>query len=141
MPRNTSRPYTLYMLMALVVFQGLSGIFGGIGLVVDPTGATLQIPLEWLSGSPFPDYLVPGIVLLLVLGIYPLAVFYGLFKRNQLAWYGSLLLGIALMIWLGVEIIVIGYKPDPPLQAVYGTVGILILVCTMLPAVKGHLLL
>lgn len=135
---NTSRPISLYILIVLVVFQGLSGIFGGIALVMDPTGSTLQIPLEWLSGSPFPDYLLPGLVLLVVLGIYPMLVSYGLVKGKQLAWYGSLLLGIALMIWLGVEILIIGYQPNPPLQAIYGTVGIFILVCTILPSVKGY---
>ncbi len=126
------------MLMVLVTFQGLSGIFGGIGLVLDPTGSTLQIPLEWLKGSPFPDYLVPGIVLLVILGLYPLAVFYGLLRRIQLAWHASLLLEIALLTWLGVEILVIGYQAEPPLQAVYGTVGILILICTLLPSMRYY---
>jgi hypothetical protein len=44
------------------------GVGGGFGLVIDPSSEPLGIPLAWLDGSPFADYLVPGIVSLTVLG-------------------------------------------------------------------------
>ena len=47
-------------LLFLLLFQGVSGMAGGVGLVADASGSTLGIPLEWLKGSPFPDYLIPG---------------------------------------------------------------------------------
>jgi hypothetical protein len=37
--------YSLYILMALILFQGISGLFGGIALIIDPTGELLQMPL------------------------------------------------------------------------------------------------
>jgi len=137
MTQREARPTLIYLLLALIFFQGVSGIFGGIGLVLDPSGRALQIPLKWLAGSPFGNYLIPGIILLLVLGIYPLVVFYGLFRRLPWSWPAALLLGIALLIWIGVEILVIGYQPQPPLQLIYGVVGGLILVVALLPVVRG----
>ena len=136
MSSKPSRPVSVYLLMILMLFQGLSGLAGGIGLILDPTGQSMQIPLEWLQGSPFSTYLIPGIVLFAVLGLFPLAVFVGLLKQQRLAWFVSLLIGIALMIWLVVEIMVIGYQSQPPLQVIYGLVGIGILTTVLLPSVK-----
>lgn len=136
MTRKQSRPISDYFLMILVLFQGLSGIAGGIGLVLDPTGASMNIPLRWLEGSPFQTYLIPGIVLFTVLGLLPLVCFIGLLKRSRLAWFGSLLIAVALLIWIFVEILVIGYQTQPPLQAIYGAVGLLLLLLLLLPSVK-----
>jgi len=52
------------------------------------------------------------------------------------SWPAALLPGIALLIWIGVEILVIGYQPQPPLQLIYGLVGLLILAVALLPAVR-----
>lgn len=131
-----SRPISNYFLLTLVLFQGLSGIAGGIGLMLDPTGASMQIPLRWLDGSPFHTYLIPGTVLFTVLGLFPLACFVGLLKRWRTAWYAALLIAAALIIWLIVEMLVIGYQPQPPLQAVYGLVGLLMLFLVLRPSVK-----
>jgi len=118
-------------------FQGLSGIAGGIGLVMDPTGRLIQMPLEWLKSSPFNDYLIPGVILLTILGVFPLYVFYALLKKQRSAWFGSLFVAIALIIWIGVEILIIGYYSQPPLQLIYLIVGMAILILVLLPSVQN----
>lgn len=138
MTDRKKRPALVYTLMVLVAFQGLSGLLGGFGLISDPSGESLQIPLDWLEGSPFNNYLIPGIILFFILGIYPLIVFFGLWKNAMWSWYGALFLGIALIIWIGVEILIIGYHMQPPLQLIYGTVGILILFVALTPPVKKY---
>jgi len=119
------------ILIGVMAFQGLSGIAGGFGLMADPTGVSLQIPLEWLDGSPFTDYLIPGIVLFFVLGLIPLGVVYGLWKRKKWSRLAALAVGAALCIWIAVEIAVIGYQSDPPLQLIYGIVGVAILLLSL----------
>jgi len=109
-----------------MAFQGISGVAGGIGLVFDPSGESLGIPIEWLAGSPFRDYLVPGLVLLSVLGVVPLVVTWALWRRRPWARPASLVVGMGLLIWIAVEVAVIGYQPDPPLQTIYGALGALI---------------
>ena len=47
---NTS--HSLYLLMGLILFQGVSGLFGGFALILDPTGNLLNMPLSMLEGSP-----------------------------------------------------------------------------------------
>ena len=134
------RPILIVFLIILVIFQGVSGVFGGAGLIIDPSGKSLQIPLEWLNGSHFDNYFIPGIVLFFVLGITPLIISFGLIKRKYWSWYGSLFWGFALIIWILVEIIVIGFQADPPLQLIYGIVGVAILMLTFTRSVKNYFL-
>jgi hypothetical protein len=138
-PRGEIRPAGIYLLLAALLLQSLSGLVGGLGLVTDPTGSRLGIPIEWLTGSPFNDYLIPGLVLLFLLGALPLLVSYGVWVRRYWSWSAALFVGLALLTWIGVEILIIGYQPRPPLQLAYGAVGLVILVLTLLPSVRGHL--
>ncbi len=116
------------LLFILVVFQAMSGIIGGIGLVFDPSGSAVGIPLEFLASSPFSNYLIPGLILLIVLGVFPLVVGVGLFRHRSWSLSGSLIVGVGLVIWIGVEILMIGYHGRPPLQLVYGILGLVILI-------------
>lgn len=134
---NAKKPILVIILFFLILFQAISGIFGGIGLIIDPSGETLQIPLEWLEGSPFKSYLIPGIILFIVLGVMPFLIFFGIRKRKLWGWQGSIFIGLALIIWIAVEIIIIGYQHDPPLQLIYGIVGIAILAVTNTASVKN----
>jgi hypothetical protein len=122
-------------LVALLLFVGLTAIAGGIGLIVDPSGSMLRIPITWIEGSPFNNYLIPGVILLAVLGVFPLAVAYGLRKRLRWSWYGALLVGAMLIVWLAVQVLVVGYQPAPPLQFVYGVAACLILFLSLTPGV------
>jgi hypothetical protein len=133
---KSQKPIPVTVLIVSVFFQALSGLGGGVFLIADPTGGTLNLPLSFLRNSPFPDYLIPGIILFTVLGVYPLIVTAGLWKRKYWGWLGSIFLGIALLIWIFVEIIMIGYQSKPPLQLIYGILGIAILYLTLLPSTK-----
>lgn len=135
---KNNKPISMIVLILLVLFQALSGLGGGVFLIADPTGETLNLPLSFLRNSPFPDYLIPGIILFTVLGVYPLIVSAGLWKRKYWGWFGSVLLGIALLIWIFVEIIMIGYQSEPPLQLIYGILGIVILFLGLLPSTKNY---
>lgn len=132
-----AKPYSLYFLMGLILFQGISGLFGGIALVTDPAGELLRMPISILEGSPFNNFLVPGFILLTILGIFPMVVFYGLWKRTNWAWTGALIVSAALIIWIGVEIWMVGYHPEPPLQLIYGLLGLILLFLTLLPSVRN----
>jgi len=99
----------------------------------------MGIPSVWLEGSPFGDYLIPGVILLLPLGVVPLIVAHGLLRRRPWSWYGALLIGVMLVVWIIVEVLVIGYQTDPPLQLVYGLVGVAILALVSLSSVRCEL--
>lgn len=132
-------PPSFYFLFAAILFQGLSGLAGGIGLILDPTGSSLSIPIEWLDGSPFDSYFIPGLILFLALGVFPLHVSYGIWRCSAWAWLSALLVGFMLIIWIVVEILVIGYQPMPPLQLIYGLLGFLIIALLLFSTLRQYM--
>jgi len=127
------RPAAVWILMVLLLFQGLGGLGGGLSLTIRPDGSIMQMPVSLLDGSPFADYLIPGLILLLVLGVLPLVALAGLWLRRTWAWYAAFVVGCGLMIWILVEITIIPYDM---LQVVFGLVGVLITVVSLLRPVR-----
>ena len=136
--KNIRKPLSIYILFILMAFQGLSGFVGGYGLIKDPTGGLLKLPLSLLHNSPFDDYLIPGLILLIILGYFPLVIAFGLWKQKYVAWIGSLITGVSLLIWNGTQVFFIGYLSEPPLQFLYGILALLVLSVALLPSVRGH---
>ena len=63
------------------------------------------LPLSALAGSPFQTYLGPGLVILFtVLGIGLLVAAALAWVRHRLAPLAAFVVGIALLIWVGIEI-------------------------------------
>lgn len=136
---NPDRPTSIYFLIGAMFLQALSGLAGGFGLISDPTGGHVQMPLTWLEGTPFASYLIPGIILFTVLGVLPMLVTYGLWRERTWSWFGSLLVGASLTIWIAVQISMIGYFAQPPLQVIYGGLGLFLLTLTLSPSARRDL--
>ncbi|MDX1585615.1 MAG: hypothetical protein R3222_02680 [Balneolaceae bacterium] len=134
-----SAPAGYYLLLVLLLFQALSGLTGGILLVSAPSGSTLHMPPGLLDGSPFENFFIPGLILLLLLGLLPVAVTLAVWKKYRLARTWSFLTGLILIIWISVQIVMTGYRADPPLQAIYGTIGILIIITVSSSSVRRYL--
>jgi hypothetical protein len=134
-PAGRRRHGLVWILLVLLVLQGVGGIFGGAALVLSPSGDLLQMPTSYLDGSPFSDYLIPGLLLLTVLGVFPLVVAAGLWRRRPWAWFGAFAIGCALVIFEIVEYAMIGSDPQ---QAVWGSIGVLIAACCIAPSVQRY---
>ncbi len=139
------------MLIFLLFFNAIGAFYGSYHFITDPTGASLQAPVDMLNGSIFKDFFVPGILLLLVNGILPTVAGIGLILRRppqplpgfsllnnyHWAWSLALISGLGLLIWIGVQIAMIGYWKEPPFQAVYAGLGLVITAFTLLPNVRN----
>lgn len=139
-------PFTGAILIFLVIIQAISALFGGIQLIIEPNGLLLQMPVNWLNNSPFQSYLIPGIILTLLLGIFPVWIAYclafrpfrhrrgwlNIYPDRYFGWTYSLYLGIMLIIWITVQIAMVGY--GHPIQTIYVSLGILITIVTLIPS-------
>jgi hypothetical protein len=92
---------------------GVGAVFGGYGLLSDADG--LGARREWLAGSPFHDYTVPGTVLLGVIGGGMLLTAALILARRRVAVHAAVVMAGVLTGWGTVETAVIGYRGWPQL--------------------------
>ncbi len=123
MPETRSLRPLAKAAISLEIFLSLGALAGGGALMLGPRGEIIPLPLEALQGSPFADYFVPGAILFTILGLGPLAAAWLAWRRNPRAPDAAFSIGLALLIWLAVEIAIIGYSSSPPLQPFYLLLG------------------
>jgi hypothetical protein len=123
----------------LTAIQAVGAIAGGIGLVQDPVD-NIGMPLSMLEGSPFKDYLIPGLILLVAVGLLALFVWAGLLRRWKPAWWLSLASGGSLVIWIITEVALLGYLPGAGigLQITMGILGLAIVVLTLVRPTRRY---
>jgi len=74
-PRNRR---IVWLLIALLAFVGVNATVAGAAFVVAPDGHLIRMPLSQLTRSPFADFRVPGLLLFVSIGLYPIFAAYGL---------------------------------------------------------------
>jgi hypothetical protein len=114
--------------LALEVVLSIGALGGGVVLMLAPRGEIMPLPLSALAGSPFDTYFVPGLILFGVLGLGPLIAARLTWLHHPLAPVAAFVVGAGLLIWVAVEVAIIGYSNEPPLQAIYGILGVAILL-------------
>ncbi|UCE82189.1 MAG: hypothetical protein JSV47_10750 [Deltaproteobacteria bacterium] len=123
MNENKRGRFVGYSLGALQIFIGLTAIAGGFGLVSDPSGTKMNIPLDWLRDSPFTNYFVPGLVLLIVNGVGNFFAGIATFLRNRYAGTMAVAFGTFLMLFILIEVEFIGLRTL--LQPLYLILGLI----------------
>lgn len=140
-------PYSVILLACILVFTGIGGIYGGYSLIAAPDGSLLGMNTDILIKSPFNTFLVPGIVLIFFNGILPLVIAWALFikppwqwpelvnlyHKQHWCWTFSLYYGFILIIWINVQIIMLGFSSL--LQPIFALTGALISILTLFPSV------
>jgi len=88
----------------LQLFIGLGAVGGGLGLVLEPNGSNLEMSIEMLKYSPFLDFLIPGIVLLIVNGLGNIAGSISSFRLFHFAAEIAIALGAFLVAWIMIQV-------------------------------------
>jgi hypothetical protein len=138
------------LLIVLLGFLSVGALFGGLALIIRPDGSLYRMPVELLVRSPFKNFLLPGVILITVLGIFPLFVIYGLINKpeskflNRLnlindyhfAWTFSVYTGVGLIIWINIQTLILNSVDI--LHTIYSSLGILIICISLLPQTRKH---
>jgi len=125
-PQSTGLSPIARLTIGLEVFLSIGALAGGLALIVGPRGEILPLKVTALAGSPFDTYFVPGAILFVVIGLGPLGAAVLGWARRPIAPLAGLITGVGLLIWLIVEIGIVGYTSDPPLQLLYLVLGVAI---------------
>ncbi len=88
----------------LQMFIGIGAVPAGIAMIADPSGGGLGMPLEMLANSPFSDFFIPGVFLLVVNGIGSLLGGIASFRRHRFAAAIAAGLGTFLMVWIAAQV-------------------------------------
>jgi hypothetical protein len=140
------KPIILWLLIASLIFLSFGGFYGGILMLIDPSGKLLQMD-SVLPQLLVPNYLLPGLFLFFVMGLAPLFLTFSLLARpkwiplpspfrHYWAWTAALALGIVLLLWLILQGFLIGFQW--PIQYVTAVNGLLIVLLVLMPQVRKY---
>lgn len=136
------------MLISLLLFLSIGALVGGGAFLFFPNGF-MDMPTEqMLANSPFTNFLIPGLILFTVLGLFPILIVWGLnskkdikafeainiFRDMHWSWSFSIYVGFALIIWIFTQVYIL--QDWSWMHFVYFYFGILILVVTLLKPVR-----
>lgn len=138
------------VLLFVLGFLALGAIGGGAVLIISPTGEMIGLPLSEFKNLPFSSFLIPGIILLTVLGVVPalliiallrkseskLAEKINLFKDMHWSWTFSVYVAFALIAWIQIQLIFL-QSAVYWLHTFYTFYAILIVIIALLPQVRN----
>jgi hypothetical protein len=145
------RPVTWWIVFCLACFEVISAVPYGLALSIDPTGNLVNMPVSMLVGSPFRDFRIPGLILLVVLGMGALLLALALrrlpswswatqlnpYKSRHWVWSATIGYGFVLMIWIATEVILIGF--DSWMQPFHFGIGLAFTTLSITPSMRNYL--
>ncbi|MBC8084362.1 MAG: hypothetical protein H7Z21_14260 [Hymenobacter sp.] len=140
---------TRNLLLILLGFLGVGALGGGALLTASPSGKLMGMPLSMLAGSPFTDFLMPGLILFIVLGVAPCLLVMAMLKKpesalaDQLnvfrdmhwAWTGCIYVVFALVCWLQLQMVFLNAVSW--LHTFYMLLALAILAVALLPKIRA----
>jgi hypothetical protein len=90
------KPVYRWFLIGVELLIGANAVYGGIGLMVNGMG----MPMEWLDGTPFESWLLPGVFLLLIIAVPMVAAAVAELVRSPWAYLVSLAAGLLQIGWI-----------------------------------------
>ena len=100
-PRSSLYP-VLGIVLAFLALNAFGGGYYGMAGAKD-------VPVSWLEGSPFKDYMIPSIFLFAVIGGLASLSSILVFKKSRLAIIASFITGVVVLLWILAQLMYIGY--------------------------------
>lgn len=99
----------LFMVQGVLqYFVAIGALIVGVMFVYEPSGALVSASPALLKNSPFTNYLLPGIILFCVNGVGQATAGYLTLRRHRHAGIVGGIFGLGLVIWIFVQVTLIG---------------------------------
>ena len=110
----------------LLLFNGIGAFYGSFKFITDPSGASMGMSLLLLEHSPFTNYLIPGIILLIANGFLSFIVIALILHRVKVYPAAIMLEGCVLFAWISVQVIML--RTITGLHIVLWSVAVLLII-------------
>ena len=118
--KEKSRPKSVNIIIFIELFIALLGLASGYSLLSDPSGQSMG--LDVLKNKiPFQSFTLLGLWFIGPYGVLPAGLGYGFYQGKQWAWRPALGLAVIEVIWVLVQIPMVGRSY---LQAVIGFIAL-----------------
>lgn len=87
----------------------LGAFISGVMLITDPNGKSMGLSKDLLSQTPFQNYLIPGLLLFIVIGILQLISAFKLKSEGPFLKEITLTAAISMLIWIVSQLSMLGY--------------------------------
>ncbi|MFW6287301.1 MAG: hypothetical protein ACOC2J_00955 [bacterium] len=94
------------VLLYLHAFVGVGALFGGLGAVLNPN-EPMGITVDALKYGPFNNFLIPGLFLMIVMGIGNIITAYLIHKQSNYRVHASFISGWILVSWIAIQCIIL----------------------------------
>lgn len=108
------------------IFVAITSVIGAILLISGAENANLGFSL--LEGTPFTDFFIPGILLLLIVGTTSSIASFAFIKNINNKQYFSLVAGGVLTGWITIEMLVLNQPHPTTIEYTYLFIGILLVL-------------
>lgn len=149
------RPAAIVVMVVLQAILAFLGFFSGFSFITDPSGGSHGMDTSILEdNTPIGDFMLVGIFFVLAYGFLPIAAIIGLWRlprgrwtdtfnkwtKHNWAWSATLATGVILVIWIAVEVAMIGSPAGFPrfLQVIMAFLGAVFIGLCMLPGVRTY---
>ena len=127
---------TRWALVGVELFLAVGAVYGSIGLIA---GNAIDIPDDWLTGTPFGSWVLPGIFLLLVVAAPMTVAATGEVRRQRWAYAASVLAGAAQIGWIVAQwVIMQRFFFLQPAMLTAGAVVLLLAIATHKGTSRTH---
>jgi hypothetical protein len=150
MEESQIKTVPIYLLMLMLLFLSINGLIGGFDLISDPSGMKANLSLDILKRTPFLNFTIPGILLFMLFGIFPMLMifpliskpdtpgfgFLNIYRRYHWAWTYTLYISIMLIVWIDVQMVI--FKNVAIRQHFYSFYAVVMLILVLLPSVRRY---
>ena len=129
------RPSAIKVLIIIELFIALLGLATGLSLISDPSGKAIGLDI-FKDKIPFQNLTLLGLWFVGPYGLLPVLIAYGVYAGKLWVWKPALYLAIIEVIWVLVQIPMVGRSY---LQAVIGFIAIATIYFLYRPSVQEYL--
>jgi hypothetical protein len=110
----------------LLLCNGTGALYGGLNLIIYSTGNSLGLSISLLKYSPFNNYFIPGIILIIVNGLASIFVLSAMLSNFKNTANLVLLQGAVLTAWILIQMVLI--RTVNIMHGVLGLAGVVLIV-------------